>query len=275
MSKLNVAVGITKCPKSGNMYGVRVEERGSKWYATWAFPIKPEVAGKEGYVENDFPSDIQYDKSYLGCPYCNKHEELAGKASHKAANIVFIIDTTGSMTSYITSVQERVNAFADRLTEKKIACNLGLIGFGDVPYGESPTVYNFTKDINKFKSQVSSIPRTSGGDLPESSLDALETGMNMIKGMERKKNEKSIFVLITDAPPHDPTVSGKNTKAIYTALKNNDIITYVLSQRDSDCTRAFTPITTATGGKYYNIHDNFYDILDDMATSIVKFMSNY
>jgi len=38
---------------------------------------------------------------------------------------------------------------------------------------------------------------------------------------------------------------------------------------------AYTPITTETKGKYYNINDDFYDILDDMATSIVKFMFQY
>ncbi|MCL2086119.1 MAG: VWA domain-containing protein [Oscillospiraceae bacterium] len=273
-NKINVAVGIAKCPNTKKIYGVRVEERRSKWYATWAFPIKPETARREGYVENDFPSDLKYDSKFPGCPYCGKREDLAG-STKKAANIVFIIDTTGSMTGAIDSVKERVASFADKLEQKKIDCNLGLIGFGDVPYGESPTVYSFTKDINKFKNQVSNIPRTHGGDLPESALDALETGLASFCSSKERRGEKSIFVLITDAPPHDPTVSGKSGTRIAGDLKNGNVVTYILAGNDTNCTRAYKPICTATGGKYYNINDDFSDILDDMATSIVKFLTGF
>jgi len=73
-----VAVGIAKCPIANKIYGVRVEERKSKkWYATWAFPIRPELAKREGYTEQQFPPDLLYDAEYPGCPYCKKHEDLA------------------------------------------------------------------------------------------------------------------------------------------------------------------------------------------------------
>jgi hypothetical protein len=76
--RLNVAIGIAKCPATGKIYGVRVEEKADKkWWATWAFPIKPEVAKREGYSTNQFPPDILYEKEYPGCPYCKKHENLA------------------------------------------------------------------------------------------------------------------------------------------------------------------------------------------------------
>lgn len=280
MSKINVAVGIAKCPNTKKIYGVRVEERYPKqWYATWAFPIKPETARREGYEENDFPSDIMYDSTFPGCPYCHKREELAGSAK-KAANIVFIIDTTGSMTGAIDSVKERVESFADKLAQKKIICNLGLIGFGDLLIGEEPTVYDFTKDVAKFKAQVAGIPRTEGGDLPESALDALETGLSKFCSSEDRKGERSIFVLFTDAPPHDPAVSGKSGTSIAQDLKNSHVVTYVLAGSDYEpidisCTRAYQPICTATGGKYYDINDDFSDILNDMATSIVKFLTGF
>lgn len=77
MDRPKAAVGITKCPTTGKIYGVRVEEQGSTWAATWAFPIKQEVAKREGYTMNQFPSDLIYDSAYPGCPYCEKHEDLA------------------------------------------------------------------------------------------------------------------------------------------------------------------------------------------------------
>jgi len=76
--EIRAAVGIAKCPVTGKIYGVRVEERtNKKWVATWAFSIKPEVAKREGYSTNQFPPDILYENTYPGCPYCKKHENLA------------------------------------------------------------------------------------------------------------------------------------------------------------------------------------------------------
>lgn len=77
MTKPNVAIGIAKCPASGRLYGVRIEQRGSKRLATWAFPIKPEAAKREGYVSTRIAPDIAYDQAYPGCPYCKKRENLA------------------------------------------------------------------------------------------------------------------------------------------------------------------------------------------------------
>ena len=77
-NKPQAAVGIAQCPVTKKVYGVRVEEKtDKKWYATWAFSIKPEVAKREGYSTNQFPPDILYEKEYPGCPYCKKHENLA------------------------------------------------------------------------------------------------------------------------------------------------------------------------------------------------------
>lgn len=75
--KVNAIIGIVKCPHTGHLYAVRVEIQGKKWIATWSFPIKDEVAKREGYTANQFPPDIMYSKAYRGCPYCKKFEDLA------------------------------------------------------------------------------------------------------------------------------------------------------------------------------------------------------
>ena len=75
--KKNAVIGIAKCPATGNIYGVRLEEKADKkCWATWAFPIKTETARREGYLTTQFPSDILYEKEYPGCPYCKKFEDL-------------------------------------------------------------------------------------------------------------------------------------------------------------------------------------------------------
>ncbi len=184
-------------------------------------------------------------------------------------NIVFIIDTTGSMDSYISGVKERAIEFSNILNSRGVSFKFGLIGFGDLNEKEKPSVYNFTDDIAKFQKQVKNIPRTYGGDIPESSLDALETGVELLKSEKRDENSKNIFILITDAPPHIPTNSGKSIENICEMLTENNVTTYVAARRDRESRAAYEPLIIS-GGKYYDLNEKFYDILDNIAMSIAE-----
>jgi len=183
-------------------------------------------------------------------------------------NVVFLIDTTGSMDTYINGVKDRAIEFANILASKGAAYKLGLIGFGDLGENEKPSVYNFTDDVPKFQKQVKNIPRTYGGDIPESSLDALETGVELLKS-HRDDGGRSIFILITDAPPHVPTESGKSVPDICRMLEERGVTTYVVARKDRESIDAYDPVTKPNG-KYYDLNDKFFDILDNIAMSIAE-----
>lgn len=184
-------------------------------------------------------------------------------------NVVFLIDTTGSMDNYIIGVKERAKEFAKILNDRGMSFELGLIGFGDLNEKEKPTVYKFTNDVELFMKQVNKIPRTYGGDIPESSLDSLETGITLLQSKNVEDDEKNIFILITDAPPHIPTKSGKTVDNIKNMLINNKVVTYVVCGRDKVSKESFTPLTES-GGKVYDMRQDFFDILDNIAVSITE-----
>lgn len=184
-------------------------------------------------------------------------------------NIVFIIDTTGSMDTYINGVKDRAIEFSNILSSKGTGYQLGLIGFGDLGEKENPSIYNFTDDIAKFQRQVKNIPRTYGGDIPESALDAVETGVELVRGSKLDPSGKNIFILITDAPPHIPTVTGKSVNDVSNLLQSNNITTYVVARKDKLSIEAYDPLTQPNG-KYYDLKDKFYDILDNIAESITE-----
>jgi len=182
-------------------------------------------------------------------------------------NVVFIIDTTGSMDTYINGVKDRAIEFAGILASKGAMYKLGLIGFGDLGEKEKPSVYNFTDDVPKFQKQVKNIPRTYGGDIPESSLDALETGVELLNSHRDDGAARNIFILITDAPPHVPTESGKSVAQICEMLASRAVTTYVVARKDRESIDAYDPLTKPNG-KYYDLNDKFFDILDNIAMSI-------
>ncbi|MBC7959633.1 MAG: Hsp70 family protein, partial [Vallitaleaceae bacterium] len=198
-----------------------------------------------------------------------KLPDRGAKTETKGMNIVFIIDTTSSMDLYIKGVQEKAIEFSNILKDKNIDFKLGLIGFGDLLEKEKPTVYKFTDEVAKFQKHVRKIPRTYGGDLPESSLDALETALLLMDKSKLNGTHKNIFILITDAPPHIPTQSGQGVMDIVARLNAAHIGTYVVARKDRVSLEAYEPLVRAEG-KYYSMDDSFHDILDSIAYSIAE-----
>jgi len=208
----------------------------------------------------------EFDRTKFVAP---PKRETAAISTTDKVNVVFLIDTTGSMDTYISGVKDRAIEFSNILSSKGANYKLGLIGFGDLYEKEKPSVYNFTNDIPKFQKQVKNIPRTYGGDIPESSLDALETGVELLKSSKLDEDSKNIFILITDAPPHVPTKSGKSVQNICEMLSDMKVTTYVVARKDHESIDAYDPLTKP-GGKYYDLNDKFFDILDNIAMSIAE-----
>ncbi|GHU55075.1 hypothetical protein AGMMS49975_16500 [Clostridia bacterium] len=142
MSIKYAAIGVAKCPTTDKIYGVRLEERdNNKLFATWAFPIKPEVAQREGYSESEFPPSIHYDNNYPGCPYCNKREDLHEISKHLAKKEIVIMVGGSSNYDDLGSVLTSINIAWKPLGDLKDCDVLFLNCLGSSP--------NYT-DLRKF-----------------------------------------------------------------------------------------------------------------------------
>lgn len=72
MSSLpNVVIIMARCRHSGQGFGIRFEEKSrSQWVGDWAFPVKEQVAKKEGYDRSEIRGTFSFDEAYPGCPHC-------------------------------------------------------------------------------------------------------------------------------------------------------------------------------------------------------------
>ena len=117
-------VGVAKCPKTNQLYGVRIDTTNRKWVATWAFPIKPEIAKREGYVENQFPPDIAYAREYPGCPYCRKTEDLAAISKPKSIPRKLRISVTSSGCDDIGSILSSMKINYSPFSTSRYQCDI-------------------------------------------------------------------------------------------------------------------------------------------------------
>ena len=58
------------CQVSHGVYGIRLELREKAWFKTWAFPMKPDTAEREGFQSKTDLSNMSADAVFPGCPYC-------------------------------------------------------------------------------------------------------------------------------------------------------------------------------------------------------------
>ncbi|MDO4550133.1 MAG: vWA domain-containing protein [Planctomycetia bacterium] len=135
-------------------------------------------------------------------------------------DMVILIDTTGSMDESLKELKEKCVDFAKKIAKQNIFPRFALIGFGDRKDGEWFIIHDFTANIQEFQWNVGNLKRFDGGDLPESSLDALMEALNL------KFSETGMrkFYLITDAPFHPQTADGKDAQAVGEMLRKNRIL---------------------------------------------------
>lgn len=122
-------------------------------------------------------------------------------------DLVICIDTTGSMSEVIEAVKANVATHLIGKLKSQMARNQSplewrarVIGYGDLNEGEPIFESCFTGDEAVLADTVMNIPRTGGGDIPESTLDALMVASR--SPWRTDGGAHRIVILFTDAPPH-------------------------------------------------------------------------
>ena len=127
------------------------------------------------------------------------------------ADIVFVVDRSGSMTSTINTVRKNINEFARNLAKDGVAARFGLATFSDEVYGREEGKTNegtiltkfgetyFTTDPVELEKALAGIKIADGGDYAETSSPALTQIVSTYDWSKSPKNKKFV-VLLTDAP---------------------------------------------------------------------------
>jgi Mg-chelatase subunit ChlD len=138
---------------------------------------------------------------------------------HGPLDLVFVIDTTGSMGDDIAAVKASANEIINAIAEESPCFRVSIVLYKDS--GDTyvtKTWLGFTDDKDAALAAISSISVGGGGDFPEAVFAALDHAILNLDGMGEWRGpsvEKSI-ILMGDAPPHDPDVATGATLASVT-----------------------------------------------------------
>ena len=194
----------------------------------------------------------------------------ANAAASAQADIVFVIDTTGSMGDEIAGIQENVGDFVASLNSNGISAALGLVTYEDLMVDgyDSTQIHkngasNWFYDANAFRSALASLELGVGGDAEECVVDALETA----RLMDLRGSAGKLFVLVTDAPYKvDNRYGISSLEAQIELLKNADITCAVIAP--SDLQETYEGL--ASTGKFFDLNSDFYDELVKLARDVTS-----
>ncbi len=145
--------------------------------------LLPMLGGKAGAVEGG-------DTAPLGL-----------RASGGAIDLVFAIDTTGSMGGSIAAVRTELAQITDAVLGSGFSGRIGITEYrDDVDAFQARQVVGLTDDLSAITAGIGSLGAAGGGDIPESVYSGV---MTALEEPWRPEAVKAIIVM-GDAPGHDP-----------------------------------------------------------------------
>jgi hypothetical protein len=194
------------------------------------------------------------------------------KPAVRDVEIMFAIDTTGSMGSYISDAVDSARALGNQVLGVTPSSKVGLVEYRD--HGDSfvsRSVVPLTRNVSAFESGLEGLDADEGGDTPE----AVYSGMVKALGASWSPTAKHAVAVIGDAPAHDPepvtgytgaeiarmfagTVAGRRLGRVATAAAAPDQPTSLVFglSSDSELTDQLDMISETAGGNTYDIGDD-------------------
>ncbi|MEZ4391440.1 MAG: VIT domain-containing protein [Polyangiales bacterium] len=142
-------------------------------------------------------------------PYAPEELEWFRARNRGELDLVFLVDETGSMGSYIAQVREHLLALVEELKASPLCrmLRLGVVSYRDHPPQDNTyasKVLPLTDDIETVRRAVERLTASGGGDGPESVTD----GLYDLVRLEWRPSAARAVVWFGDAPPHGVVPSG-------------------------------------------------------------------
>jgi Mg-chelatase subunit ChlD len=173
-------------------------------------------------------------------------------------DLVFALDTTGSMGGMIEGAKAKIWDIARKAQEGKPTPDLrvGLVAYRDVGDAYVTKLLPLTSDLDKVYATLTELRAEGGGDTPEHVLKGLHDAVEEMAWADDPRALKLIY-LVGDAPPHFDYHDGITLEGVLGAAKQRDIrISAIRCGQAEDTLAAFTRIAVPTDGEVATIEQN-------------------
>ena len=146
----------------------------------------------------------------LACPLAfgqNRPEKAAqdGSVGKAELEMVFVIDTTGSMGGLIEAAKSKVWSIVNDVLKSPShpKVKIGLVAYRDLGDSYVTKVTPLSNDLDKIYTTLMGYQAEGGGDNPENVRQALVDGVRKTGWSAKSPHTAQILFLVGDAPPHE------------------------------------------------------------------------
>lgn len=172
--------------------------------------------------------------------------------------VVFVLDTTGSMGGLIAAAKEKIWSIASTMASAQTApdIKMGLVAYRDRGDAYVTQTIALSSDLDSMYAKLMDFQADGGGDGPESVNQALHDAVNKITWSQNPNTYKVIF-LVGDAPPHmDYQDDVKYPVTVALAKQKGIIVNAIQCGQDGSATADWQQVASLGQGNYFQVEQS-------------------
>jgi Mg-chelatase subunit ChlD len=173
----------------------------------------------------------------------------------KRVEVVFVLDTTGSMGGLIHAAKEKIWSIASTLAQAQQApeISMGLVAYRDRGDAYVTRVVDLDRDLDSMYAKLMDFSADGGGDGPEAVNEALDAAINRISWSQDQSTYRVVF-LVGDAPPHmDYQDDVKYAAVVAAAVAKGIVVNTIQCGSLSDTVAPWQHIAALGRGRYFTV----------------------
>lgn len=172
-------------------------------------------------------------------------------------DVVFVLDTTGSMGGFIEAAKEKIWSIATTMASAQPTpeIRIGLVGYRDRQDAYVTKVTDLSSDLDSVYAALMDFKADGGGDTPESVNQALYDAVHNMSWSQGKQAYQVIF-LVGDAPPHMDYDEVRYPEIVADALSKGIVINTIQSGNMPTTVASWTQIANLGKGSFFQVEQS-------------------
>jgi len=169
-------------------------------------------------------------------------------------DVVFVLDTTGSMGGLIQTAKEKIWSIATTMAsaQQTPEIRIGLVAYRDRGDAYVTKVVNLSDDLDSVYATLMDFEANGGGDTPESVNQALFEAVHNMSWSQDDQAYQAIF-LVGDAPPHMDYDEVRYPEIVASALEKGIVINTIQCGEIPSAVQPWTQIASLGHGNFFQV----------------------
>jgi hypothetical protein len=181
-------------------------------------------------------------------------DAAGGATAPVPVDVLFLLDATGSMGDEIDQLKTSIDSVAARLSSLESAPDIrfGMTLYRDVDDTFVTSTFDFTSDVEAFRSALSNVVADGGDDYPEALDEGLAESLAAPAWRDPSSTIQLIF-LVADAPPQvgrQLQGNGYPDSIVDAVSRGIKIFPVASSESDDQAEAVFRQLAQATGARF-------------------------